>query len=163
MGSGRAIGGLIAPLLMLLAWPGLALAECRADSVDLRGPAGVARFSIEVADTPGKRAQGLMFRDSLPSAAGMLFVYEHPQHASFWMKNTLIPLDMIFADAAGRVTLVHANAIPQDETAIDGGAGVAVVLEINGGLAARLGIAPGSELRHPALDQAQALWPCDAR
>ncbi|MDP4033376.1 MAG: DUF192 domain-containing protein [Pseudorhodobacter sp.] len=164
MGSGHATGGLIAPVLvLLLVWPGLALAECRADNVDLRGPAGVVRFSVEVADTPGERAQGLMFRDSLPSAAGMLFVYEQPQRASFWMKNTLIPLDMIFANAAGQVTRVHANAHPRDETAIDGGAGVAVVLEINGGLAARLGIAPGSELRHPALDQAQALWPCDAR
>lgn len=103
-----------------------------------------------------------MFRETLPSSAGMLFVYEKPQRAGFWMKNTLIPLDMIFADASGRVTRVHSNAIPQDTTAIDGGEGVAFVLEINGGLATRLGIAPGSELRHPAVDPATAAWPCDA-
>ena len=65
----------------------------------------------------------------------MLFVYEGPRRVAFWMKNTLIPLDMIFADATGRVTRVHANAVPLDETPIDGGEGVQFVLEINGGLA----------------------------
>jgi len=147
-------------LLAVVALPAASAAACRADTVELRGPGGTARFSVEIADTPGARAQGLMNRASLASSAGMLFVYERPQHASFWMKNTLITLDMVFADAAGRVTRVHDGAIPQDETPIDGGPGVAVVLEINGGLAARLGIAPGSELRHPALDQALAAWPC---
>jgi uncharacterized membrane protein (UPF0127 family) len=78
----------------------------------------------------------------------------------FWMKNTLIPLDMIFADAAGRVTRVHAMAVPGDETPVEGGAGVQFVLEINGGLAERLGIAPGAELRHPAIGDGAA-WPCD--
>jgi uncharacterized membrane protein (UPF0127 family) len=91
----------------------------------------------------------------------MLFVYPAPQRASFWMKNTLIPLDMIFADATGRVTRVHSNAVPGDETPIDGGEGVSFVLEINGGLARRLGIAPGAELRHPAVDPDTAAWPCE--
>jgi uncharacterized membrane protein (UPF0127 family) len=75
------------------------------------------------------------------------------------MKNTLIPLDMIFADVTGRVTRVHSNATPGDTTPIDGGDDVAFVLEINGGLAARLGIGPGAELRHPAVGAAAA-WPC---
>ncbi|HEX9859529.1 MAG TPA: DUF192 domain-containing protein [Paracoccaceae bacterium] len=160
MGSGVASGGLIGPLLVALLLPSVAGAACRDDSVELRGPAGVARFTVELADTPDERARGLMFRESMAAAAGMLFVYERPQSASFWMKNTLIPLDMIFADVTGTVTRVHSNARPQDETAIDGGNGVAVVLEINGGLAGRLGIAPGAQLRHPALDQATAVWPC---
>ena len=147
-------------LLAVVALSAPSEAACRADTVELRGPGGTARFSVEIADTPGARAQGLMNRASLPASAGMLFVYERPQHASFWMKNTLIALDMVFADAAGRVTRVHENALPLDTTPIDGGPGVAVVLEINGGLAARLGIAPGFELRHPALDQALAAWPC---
>lgn len=147
-------------LLALVTLPAASEAACREDSVELRSPVGTARFSVEVADTPGERAQGLMNRASLASSAGMLFVYEHPQHASFWMKNTLIALDMVFADAAGRVTRVQTSARPLDETPIDGGPGVALVLEINGGLAARLGIAPGTELRHPALDQALAAWPC---
>lgn len=146
--------------LILTFTMGMAVAGCREDSVDLRGPAGTARFNVELADTPGERAQGLMNRAAMPSAAGMLFIYERPQHAVFWMKNTLIPLDMIFADATGLVTRVHAGAVPLDETPIDGGEAVVAVLEINGGLAKRLGIAPGTVLRHPALDQAGAIWPC---
>ncbi len=108
-------------------------------------------FAVEVADDPAERAQGLMFRETLPADAGMLFVYEAPKRAQFWMKNTLVPLDMIFADAAGRVTRVHAGAVPGDETPIDGGEGVQFVLEINAGLTARLGLGPGARMRHPAI------------
>jgi uncharacterized protein len=97
----------------------------------------------------------------MATSAGMLFVYDKPQRASFWMKNTLIPLDMIFADPQGRVTAVHADAVPGDTTPIDGGMGVQLILEINGGLAARMGIVPGAELRHPAIAQGAAVWPCD--
>ena len=136
-------------------------AACAPGTVELRGAGGSARFSIELADSGAERAQGLMFREKMAASAGMLFVYQKPEHARFWMKNTLIPLDMIFADASGRVTVVHANAIPHDETAIDGGAGVQFILEINGGLAARLGIVAGSEMRHPAIAQGAAVWPCE--
>jgi uncharacterized membrane protein (UPF0127 family) len=76
------------------------------------------------------------------------------------MKNTLIPLDIIFADERGVVTRVHANAKPMDTTSLDGGSDVKLALEINSGLAGRLGIAPGAELRHPSLDPALAAWPC---
>ena len=138
----------------------LAADACRSDLVEIRGPRGEVRFSIELADTPDERAYGLMNRPSLPSSSGMLFVYEEPQRVSFWMRNTLIPLDMIFTDARGVITRVHENARPHDETPIDGGAGVLTVLEINGGLARRLGIAPGSVLRHPALGEA-AVWSCE--
>lgn len=146
-------------LVALLPLP--AAAACRADLVELRGPGGQARFTVEVADTPAARAQGLMFREHLPSGAGMLFVFERPGRVAFWMRNTLIPLDMIFADPAGRVTRVHAMARPRDETPIDGGEGVQFVLEINGGLAARLGLAEGWEMRHPAIGGDGAAWPCD--
>ena len=148
-------------LLLALLLPGAAEAACRSDTVELRGPWGQARFAIELADDPAERARGLMFRESLPQSSGMLFVYEAPQRATFWMKNTLIPLDMVFLDPAGRVLGVHAMARPGDETIIDGGPGVLGVLEINGGLAARLGIAEGSELRHPAFAAGPAAWPCD--
>jgi uncharacterized protein len=141
--------------------PALAEAACALGRVDLRWPGGQESFSVEVADEPPERSRGLMFRDSLDPAAGMLFVYETPRRASFWMKNTLIPLDMIFADVTGTVTRVHADAVPGDTTPIDGGDDVAFVLEINGGLAARLGIAPGAELRHPSIGAAAA-WPCDS-
>jgi uncharacterized membrane protein (UPF0127 family) len=148
-------------LLALLLLPGMAEAACRPDAVELRGPWGQARFAVEVADDAAERARGLMFRESLPRSSGMLFVYEGPQRATFWMKNTLIPLDMVFLDPAGRVLGVHAMARPGDETIIDGGPGVRAVLEINGGLAARLGIAAGSELRHPAFAEGPPAWPCD--
>ncbi len=147
--------------LALTLWAGGALADCAIDRVDLRGDWGQARFTVELADEPAERSQGLMFRESLPRAQGMLFVYERPQRAVFWMKNTLIPLDMIFLDDSGTVTHIHENAVPLDETGIDGGSGVVAVLEINGGLSRQLGLAVGSELRHPALDQTAAAWACD--
>jgi uncharacterized membrane protein (UPF0127 family) len=138
------------------------LADCGADRVELRLPGGaMARFAVEVADDNAERQQGLMFRERMATSAGMLFVYETPRRASFWMKNTLIPLDMIFADATGTVTRVHANAVPGDTTPIDGGSDVKLVLEINGGLAARMGIVPGSVMRHPAVAADGAAWPCE--
>ena len=136
------------------------VAACAADRVDLRWPGGGESFTVELADSPDERSRGLMFRTEMAADAGMLFVYESPRRAQFWMKNTLIPLDMIFADGTGRVTHVHSNAIPGDETPIDGGPGVVFVLEINGGLAETLGIAPGADLRHPAIAQTSAVWPC---
>ncbi len=90
----------------------------------------------------------------------MLFVYERPQRAVFWMRNTLIPLDLIFMDSTGTVTRIHENAIPLDLTGIEGGEAVQFVLEINGGLARRLGIAEGSALRHPAIGE-DAAWACE--
>ncbi|MCU0826177.1 MAG: DUF192 domain-containing protein [Tabrizicola sp.] len=149
-----------APLLFWLASPVLAEAPCAPGRVDLRWPGGGESFVVEVADDSAERARGLMFRESMDPASGMLFVYESPRRAQFWMKNTLIPLDMIFADATGTVTRVHSNAVPGDLTPIDGGEGVAFVLEINGGLAERLGIAPGAVLRHPSVPAALAAWSC---
>jgi uncharacterized protein len=140
---------------------GPAGADCAPDVVDLRGDWGAARFTVEVADEPAERAQGLMNRESLRPTAGMLFLYDAPQRASFWMRNTLIPLDMIFMDETGTVTRIHENAVPLDETPIDGGPGVLAVLEINGGLSRAIGIDVGSELRHPGLDPDLAAWPCD--
>jgi len=159
LGSGNAAAWVIAGWAALL--PAVAGAACAPETVEVRGPAGTARFTVEVADDGAERAKGLMFRESMPRSAGMLFVYEAPQRASFWMKNTLIPLDMIFADETGRVTRVHSNAVPHDTTPIDGGTDVRFVLEINGGLAARMGIAEGAELRHPAIPQGTAVWPCE--
>lgn len=145
---------------VLLLTSAAAFAACDDGHVDLRGDAGQARFSVEVADTPQERSLGLMHRESLPTSAGMLFVYERPQRVAFWMRNTLIPLDMIFLDAGGTVRHVHEDAIPLDETSILGGDNIQYVLEINGGLARRLGIAVGSELRHPAIGP-DAAWACD--
>lgn len=148
-------------VMVASAGPGLAAGSCSAARVDLRGPDLRQSFAVEVADDAAERAQGLMQRPQMDPDRGMLFVYESPRRAQFWMKDTLIPLDMIFADSAGVVTRVHADAVPLDETPIDGGEGVRFVLEINAGLAKRLGIVPGVELRHPAISDAAAAWPCN--
>nr|WP_238366738.1 DUF192 domain-containing protein [Mesobacterium pallidum] len=138
-----------------------AAAACREDTLRLRGDFGEALFRVEIADDAAERAQGLMHRESLPRGAGMLFLYPFPRQASFWMRNTLIPLDMIFIDRTGTVTRVHSNAIPLDETAIDGGPNVLAVLEINGGMAAPMGLAPGVQIQHPLMPQGPAVWPCE--
>jgi uncharacterized membrane protein (UPF0127 family) len=135
---------------------------CSSGSVDIRGDWGQAHFNVEVADDAEEQQKGLMFREKMSASAGMLFVYERPHTARFWMKNTLIPLDMIFLDKNGRVTRIAENAKPLDETPIDGGDNVLMILEINGGMARGLGITVGSELRHPAFDSAIAAWPCPA-
>ncbi len=152
----RGLGWLLAGLIASAA---PALAQCSDDVVVLRGAWGQARFNVELADDFDERSRGLMHREAMPTSAGMLFLYDQPHHAVFWMRNTLIPLDMLFIDPQGRVLRIHENAIPLDETQIDGGTGVSAVLEINGGLAARIGIAVGSQVRHPAFGDA-ALWPC---
>lgn len=149
-----------ATLAAILTLAGPVSAECDLSRVDLKGDWGSARFSVEVADDPQERSQGLMNRETMPRSAGMLFVYEQPQRAVFWMKNTLIPLDMIFMDETGTVTRIHENAVPLDLTGIDGGEQVQFVLEINGGLSGRLGITEGSVLRHPSIGS-DAAWPCD--
>ncbi|WP_255010933.1 DUF192 domain-containing protein [Roseovarius sp. M141] len=133
---------------------------CRDDQVQLRGDWGQARFTIELADDEAERAQGLMHRESMPQGAGMLFVYPEARTVGFWMKNTLIPLDMIFLDATGTVARVHSNAMPGDLTPIMGGADIKAVLEINGGLAQRMGIVPGTQLRHPSFAAGRAAWGC---
>jgi len=115
---------------------------------------------VEVVDTDEARAQGLMHRDELGERNGMLFVFPSSEPRSFWMKNTLIPLDMIFADVTGTVRRVHHMARPHSEKLIPGGSGIKYVLEINGGLAEQLGIGEGSQLRHPAIEAAKAAWAC---
>lgn len=133
---------------------------CSETRADLRWQGGQDSFRVEIADTMAERAQGLMHRDSLAQDAGMLFVYDSPRAVSFWMENTLIPLDMIFLDDRGVVRRVHENARPLDRTPIAGGEGIRFVLEINGGLSGRLGLVPGAQMRHPAIG-ADAAWPCD--
>ena len=137
-----------------------ATAACREDQVLLRGDWGQARFTVEIADDGEEQSRGLMHRESMPTSAGMLFIYDTPRSLSFWMRNTLIPLDMLFIDPQGVVQHIHNDAIPLDETAIFGGDGLLSVLEINGGLAQRMGITVDSQLRHPAFEKHMPAWPC---
>ncbi len=141
-------------------WGTAAQAVCENSRVELRGEWGSARFTVELAVTPEERAQGLMHRTSLSSSAGMFFVFDSPQDVSFWMADTLIPLDILFLSAEGVVRHIHENATPLDRTSISSGFDIKYVLEINGGLSRRIGIADGSELRHPRIEQSIAAWPC---
>lgn len=157
-GSGRRLTILAA---VFAALPGVVLAaECRDDAVQIKGAWGQAQFTVDVADDNAERSQGLMHVESMPQSAGMLFIYDRPLVARFWMKNTLIPLDMIFADETGTVQKVHENAEPLSERLITGGRDIQYVLEVNGGVSARLGIGPGDQLRHPGIGQDTAAWPC---
>lgn len=106
-------------------------------------------FTVEIADNNETRSRGLMFRRALAPDAGMLFDYHVERRASFWMRNTLIPLDMIFIRANGEIVQVHANAIPHDETPIRSDVDVRFILEIPGGRAEELGISAGDFLEHP--------------
>jgi len=146
--------------IVMMGWAGNVLAACRDDRVGLKNDTTQISFDIELAVSPQERARGLMFRESLPARSGMLFIFDPPQRVAFWMKNTLIPLDIIFVDRTGTVTGVHPNAQPGDLTPIEGGDSVFAVLEINGGLAARYLITPGTQMRHEVFSQGPAIWPC---
>lgn len=111
-------------------------------------------FSIEVPQTPQQMAQGLMFRRSLAPDAGMLFVFSHMQVISMWMKNTLIPLDMLFMDRSGVIVDIRAMTQPLSENLITPDAPAMAVLELAGGTAARLGIEKGDRAVHSAFDAA---------
>jgi len=145
-------------------WAALAgspvFAQCADDAVSIRGDFGAARFAVSVADTIAERSQGLMFVEQMDTMEGMLFVYRRPQSVSFWMRNTLIPLDMVFAGADGVIDSIHSMAQPLDETPIFGGSEIQYVLEINGGLADRLGLQAGDELQHPAIS-GDVAWSCE--
>jgi uncharacterized membrane protein (UPF0127 family) len=110
---------------------------------------GPHRFKVELAETPAQMTQGLMFRTSLAPDAGMLFDYRRPTPATMWMRNTLIPLDMLFVDAQGRIVNIHERAVPQSLDVIAAAEPVRAVIELNGGTAARLGIEPGDRVVHP--------------
>ena len=150
---------LLAILAFVLAGPLRAVGEDAHLVVETAS--GPVDFTVELALTPQEQARGLMFRNTLAERHGMLFDFGRPREVTMWMKNTLIPLDMLFIDARGIVQTVHANAVPMDRTPIDGGENILYVLEINGGMAARLHLEPGAELRHPAITPALAAWPCD--
>ena len=107
-----------------------------------------AKFCVELATTYSERQQGLMFRKDMEFNEGMMFVYDQPQPVSFWMKNTSIPLDIIFADRSGTVTKIFRNAVPFSTVSIFGGEQVQYVLEINAGLSKSLGIKVGNIFKH---------------
>jgi uncharacterized membrane protein (UPF0127 family) len=115
---------------------------------------GEKSFTIEVADDPAERSTGLMFRKDMADDHGMLFVFEQTQPVSFWMKNTPLPLDLIFIGQDGTVLDVRQGE-PFSESAISPDEPARFVLELKAGTAKKAGIVDGTELRHPAVDQAR--------
>jgi uncharacterized membrane protein (UPF0127 family) len=112
-------------------------------------------FTVEIAETPYQMEKGLMFRTSLAPDAGMIFIYPQPTIARMWMKNTLIPLDMLFVDAAGRIVNIHQRAVPESLAVIAAAAPVRAVIELAGGTAARLDMRPGDEVLFPLFGNAR--------
>lgn len=109
---------------------------------------GARRFDVEMAVTPDQRARGLQYRDELARDAGMLFDYGEPQQASMWMKNTYVPLDMLFIAADGRIVNIAEDTVPLSLTPIRSDGPVRAVLEVRAGTAERLGIEPGNRVEH---------------
>jgi uncharacterized membrane protein (UPF0127 family) len=138
------------PLAALLFW-GQAVAAGPIDEVTIVTAQARHVFKVELAVTPEARRRGLMHRPRLASDAGMLFIFPRRERQSFWMKNTLIPLDMLFLAGDGRILYVHHNAQPHSLTPIAPEMEALAVLEINGGLGRRLGIAVGDRVLHPSL------------
>lgn len=116
---------------------------------------GPLPFDVELALTPEQQQRGLMFRQKLGAREGMLFDFVDTRPLSFWMANTLIPLDMLFIAADGRIVRIHANAEPLSTRGIDSGMPARAVLEINGGAARMLGIKPGDVVRHAVFGNAK--------
>ncbi|MGV1753123.1 DUF192 domain-containing protein [Agrobacterium sp. CG674] len=112
-------------------------------------------FSVELATTDGQRQQGLMFRKSMAPTDGMLFDFKIDRDVTMWMRNTLIPLDMVFISKDGKVTHVHANAVPHSEDIISSRGPVRFVLELNGGTAKQLGIDRGDTVRSKQIGNMQ--------
>jgi hypothetical protein len=116
--------------------------------VTIRSATGAHHFNVQVAATPEQQERGLMFTRSLKGDEGMIFPYDPPQDVSFWMRNTLIPLDIIFIRADGTIArITQAKAL--DETPLPSGEPIVAVLEIRGGRAAELGIREGDRADWP--------------
>lgn len=136
----------IAMAVLLAAAP---LAACSDEGkLVLHSSTGNYNFNVEVVDTAESRAQGLMYRQELADDAGMLFDFKGEQPVSFWMRNTFIPLDMIFVDAKGVVKNIHVNARPHDPTGIPSDGPVQFVLEIPGGRSVEIGLKAGDTMEH---------------
>ncbi len=122
-------------------------------TLEIASKTGVHLFSVEIADTEAAREKGLMFRKELPEGQGMLFDFHSEQDVSFWMQNTYIPLDMIFIRGDGTILRIAENTEPLSTKLIPSGGPVLAVLEVIGGTAHKLGIAPGDHVAHPIFNR----------
>jgi uncharacterized membrane protein (UPF0127 family) len=140
-----------APARMAMAEGGLARFEQDRLAIET-AKGGRHDFSVELAITPQQQQQGLMFRRDMAPDASMLFVYRPERVVSMWMRNTLIPLDMLFIADNGRVVKIVERTVPLSLKTISSDRPVRAVLEVNGGTVARLGIMPGDRVLHDTFD-----------
>ncbi|MDQ2859429.1 MAG: DUF192 domain-containing protein [Pseudomonadota bacterium] len=138
------LASLVFPCLAMAAGPAMPL---RVEPLEVVTARGVFHFKVEVADTDATREKGLMFRKAVAADRGMLFDFKAPRPVAFWMKNTLIPLDMLFIAADGHVVSIARDAVPLSEAPIPSGGAVLGVLELRGGRAAEIGAEPGDKVR----------------
>jgi len=129
--------------------PAVGHAAAAGDTLVVTTPAGKHAFTIEWAVTPDERERGLMYRKTMPRDHGMLFDFQTEQSVAFWMRNTYLPLDMLFIDAAGTVKRIERKATPLSDRVIPSGAPIRYVFEINGGRADALGISEGDTVSIP--------------
>ena len=127
----------------ILAAPGRAEEAAPTEGFVVLTAKGPVELSLEIADDGAERARGLMFRKSLPPKGGMLFDFGGEQPVYMWMRNTYIPLDMLFVDTSGRVVHIARETTPHSEATITAGRPVRGVIELAGGQAAALGLAEG--------------------
>jgi uncharacterized membrane protein (UPF0127 family) len=150
------LAALAAALLFVGAAPGradLVSFDKGAITVDTAQGGKKLTFTVEIARNEAQREQGLMFRPSMAPDAGMLFLFDGPEMARFWMKNTLIPLDMLFVAADGHITNIFKRAVPMSESVIASAGPVVAVVELNGGTADHLGIKPGDLVHAPGVNE----------
>jgi uncharacterized membrane protein (UPF0127 family) len=136
-------------LLFIVLLAAGALRAAPLPTLEIASKTGVHVFAVEIADTEAAREKGLMFRKELPEGRGMLFDFHQEQDVSFWMENTYIPLDMLFIRADGRILRIAENTEPLSTRIIPSGGPVLAVLEVIGGTASKLGIAPGDKVAFP--------------
>jgi uncharacterized protein len=118
-------------------------------TLEIASKSGVHTFAVELVENDADRAKGLMYRKELPEGRGMLFDFHREQEVSFWMQNTYIPLDMLFIRADGRILRIAENTEPLSTRMVPSGGPVRAVLEVIGGTARKLGLAPGDRVAHP--------------
>jgi uncharacterized protein len=135
-------------LVVIVAFAGAARSD-GLEALQIATATGTHEFQVEIARDEASRARGLMDRRFMPADHGMLFEFDREAPEAFWMKDTYIPLDMIFISRAGVVTNIVANAEPLSERAIPSGPPCMAVLELNGGAAATIGLKVGDRVRHP--------------
>src|SRR5271165_2009474 len=143
------VGGLV----LALFWAAQPPRAATTGTLEIASKTGVHSFSVEVVATDAEREKGLMYRRELPEGRGMLFDFQNEQPVAFWMKNTYIPLDMIFIRKDGRILRIAENTEPLSERLVPSGGPILAVLEVIGGTARKLGIKPGDLVAHPIFNR----------